>query len=137
MPPSPVFERRSRAALHFPVNIKSVKGLAIFSVDLGVEPLGSLCWISLPSISSWLRSPSFQRVSLLSRQAACSLALEVLCGFCRSRCGRTVAALSATDSRVETEAKVRYNLDNSRTNSLPALPKGTVKQFLLQWATSE
>ena len=52
MPPSPVFERRSRAALHFPMNIKSVKGLAIFSVELGVEALGSLCWIALPSSSS-------------------------------------------------------------------------------------
>ena len=48
-----------------------------------------------------------------------------------------MAALSAADSRAETEAKARYNLDNSRTNSLPALPNGTVKQFLLQWATSE
>ena len=87
-----------------------MKDLAIFSVDLGVEALGSLCWIALPSSSSLLRSPSFQRVSLLSRQAACSLALEVLCGFCRSRCGRTVAALSATDSRAETEAKARYTI---------------------------
>ena len=66
MPPSPVFERRSRAALHFPVNIKSAKGLAIFSVDLGVGALGSLCWIALPSSSSLLRWPSFQSVSLLS-----------------------------------------------------------------------
>ena len=132
-----MFESRSRAALQFPVNIRCAKDRAIFSVGLGVETVGSLCWIALPSSNRLLRLPSFQDVSLLSRQAACSLALEVLCGFCRRRSGRTVAALSATDSRAEAEAKARYSLDSSRTNSLPALPKGTVKQFLLQWTTSE
>ena len=67
----------------------------------------------MPSSNRLLRLPSFQDVSLLSRQAACSLALEVLCGFCRRRSGRKVAALSATDSRAETEAKDRYSLDSS------------------------
>ena len=127
-----MFERRSRAALHFPVNIKSVKDWEIFFIDLVVETLSSLFWIAMPSSNRLLKLPSFQDVSLLSRQAACSLALEVLCGFCRRRSGRTVAALSATDSRAEAEAKARYSLDNSRTNSLPAL-----KKFLLQWTTSE
>ena len=107
MLPLPMFESRSKAALDFPVNIKSAKNLAIFSVDLGVETLGSLCWIALPSSNNLLRYPSFQDISLLSRQAACSLALEVLCGFCTSRCGRTVAALSAKDSRAEAEANQR------------------------------
>ena len=101
-------ESRSRAVLHFAMNIKSVKDRAIFSVGLGVDTLGSLCWIALPSSNRLLRLPSFQDVSLLSRQAACALALEVLCGFCRRRSGRTVAALSATDSRTEAEAKARY-----------------------------
>ena len=105
--PSPFFERRSRAALHFFFNIKSAKHLAIFSTGLGVKDLDSLCWIALPSRSNWLRLPSFQKVSLLSRQAACSLALDALCSFCRSRCGRTIAALSATVSRAEAEANAR------------------------------
>ena len=114
MPPSPMFERRSKAALDFPVNIGSAKDLAIFSVALGVETLGSLCWIALPSSNNLLRSPCFQDISLLLKQAACSLALEVLCGFCRSRCGRMVATLSAKDSRAVAEAKAWYSLDNSR-----------------------
>ena len=58
--------------------------------------------------------------------------LEALCGFCRRRIGRTVAALSAIDSSADAEAKARNSLDSSLTNSLPALPDGTVKQFLLQ-----
>ena len=43
-----------------------------------------------------------------------------------------MAALRAIDSRAEAEAKARYSLDSSPTNSLPTLPEGTVKQFLLQ-----
>ena len=129
MPPSPLFERRSKAALYFQANIRSAKDRAIFSVDFGVEVLSILLWIALPSSSRLFRSPSFQDLSLLSRQAACSLAFEALCGFCRRRVGRIVAALSAIDSRAEAEAK---DWDSSQTNSLPALPKGTVKQFLLQ-----
>ena len=42
MPPSPVFERRSRAALHFPANIRLAKDRAIFSVDFDVRVFGSL-----------------------------------------------------------------------------------------------
>lgn len=132
MPPPPLFERRSKAALHLPANIKSAKERAVLFVDFIVEVLGSLHWIALPSNSNSLRLPSFQDLSLLSRQRACSLALEALCGFCRRRIGRTMAALRAIDSRAEAEAKARYSLDSSPTNSLPALPKGTVKQFLLQ-----
>ena len=43
-----------------------------------------------------------------------------------------MAALSAIDSSADAEAKARNSLDSSLTNSLPALPNGTVKQFLLQ-----
>ena len=42
MPPPPLFERRSKAALHFPANIRSAKDRAIVSVDFGVEVLGIL-----------------------------------------------------------------------------------------------
>ena len=70
MPPSPLFERRSKAALHFPANIRSAKDRAIFSVDFGVEVLSILLWIAIPSSSRLFRSPSFQDLSLLSRQAA-------------------------------------------------------------------
>ena len=42
IPPSPLFERRSRAALHFPANIKSAKDRAIFSVCFEEESLGIL-----------------------------------------------------------------------------------------------
>ena len=42
MPPSPVFERRSRAALHFPANIRLGKDRAIFFVDFDVRVFGSL-----------------------------------------------------------------------------------------------
>ena len=42
MPPSPLFERRSKVALQFPVNIKSAKRWAIVSADFKAEVLGNL-----------------------------------------------------------------------------------------------
>ena len=42
MPLSPVFERRSRAALHFPANIRLAMDRAIFAVDFDVRVFGSL-----------------------------------------------------------------------------------------------
>ena len=45
-----------------------------------------------------------------------------------------MVALRAIDS--DGEAKARNNLESSHTN-FPALPNGTVKQFLLQRTTSE
>ena len=42
MPPSPLFERISKAALHFPANIRSAKDRAVFSVGFR-EVLGILC----------------------------------------------------------------------------------------------
>ena len=42
IPPSPLFERISKAALHFPTNIRSTKYWVVFSVGFG-EVLGILC----------------------------------------------------------------------------------------------
>lgn len=68
-------------------------------------------------------------VSSQLRQAMCSFVFEALCGFCRRRIGRTVAALSAIDLSADAEAKARNSLDGSLTNSLPALLKGAVDGF--------
>ena len=129
MPPSSPFERRSKAALHLAANIRLAKERARFSLDFDVENLGNLCWIALPSSNRLFRLPSFQDFSLLSRQAMCSFVFEALCGFCRRRIGRTVAALSAIDLSADVEAKARNSLDGSLTNSLPALLKGAVDGF--------
>ena len=41
--------------------------------------------------------------------------------------GNTIAALRATDSIEEADAKVKNNRDSSCVNSFPALPAGTLK----------
>ena len=51
--------------------------------------------------------------------------------------GSTIAALRATVSIEETDAKTKNNRDNSFVNSFPALPVGTLKLFILQCTTSE
>ena len=105
IPPLPLFERRSKATLHFPANIKSAKDRAIFCVDLGVEIFGSLFWIALPSSTRSFRLPSFHNCNVLSRHAACSLALEALCGFCRRRIGRISGAVLSAIARLESRGR--------------------------------
>ena len=51
--------------------------------------------------------------------------------------GRTIVAFRAIDSIEEAEAKAKNRRDSSCTNSFPALPRGTLKLFNLQWTTSE
>ena len=49
----------------------------------------------------------------------------------------TIAALRATDSIEEADAKAKNNRDNSCVNSFPALPVGILKLFIHQCTTSE
>ena len=51
--------------------------------------------------------------------------------------GSTIAALRATDSIEEADAKATNNQNSSCVNSFPALPAGTLKLFILQCTTSE
>ena len=137
MPPFSLFEKRSKAALHLPANIRLAKERAKFSLALRKLNFGRGCWIAQPSNTSSPSPPSFQIFSLLSRQVMCSFVLEVLCGFCSRSIWRTVAAIKATDSNAEAEANTWKMRDNSPTNSFSTLPSGTAKQFLLQCTTSE
>ena len=54
-----------------------------------------------------------------------------------SRIGSTIAALRATDSIEEADAKAKNNRENSCVNSFPALPVGILKLFIHQCTTSE
>ena len=92
-------DNRSKAALHFPANSNLEKDRASFVVSCLISgPLGSFCCKVLPSFTSSISSPFNQRVSLLSRQAICSLVFEDLLGFCNNRMGSTTVAFSAIDS---------------------------------------
>ena len=71
-----------------------------FCLPMGELDLGKRCWMALPSSTR-----SFHIFNLFSRQVICSSDLEVRCGFCRSRMGRTLAARRAVDSIEKAEAK--------------------------------
>ena len=60
-------DKRSRAALHFPSNIRLEKERARLELTL-VDPfLGSLCCMALPSLTSSSKSPLDHHPNLLFR----------------------------------------------------------------------
>ena len=105
MPPLSPLDRRSRAALHLPANMRLANERASFSLALLELVLGRRCWMALPSRTRSFRLPSFHFFSLLSKQVMCSFVLEALCGFCSRRMGRIVADFRAIDSSADAEAK--------------------------------
>ncbi len=82
------------------------------------------------------RSPFFHVFKRRSKQAACSLGLDLRFGSWSIRIGNKTVAFRAMFSRVEAAANAVYNLDSSVTKDLPVFPNGILKQFFLQWTAS-
>ena len=67
IPPFSSLDKRSRAALHFPMNIRLENERARLRLTLFDPFLGSLCCMALPSLASSSRSPLSHHLNLLSR----------------------------------------------------------------------
>ena len=89
MPPFPSLDKRSRAAFHFPSNIRLEKERDRLELTL-VDPfLCSLCCMALPSLTSSSKSPLDHHPNLLSRCVMQSCQVSRICGrspgFCLFR----------------------------------------------------
>ena len=84
VPPFCSLDRRLRAALHFPINIRLEKERARLKLPLVAPFFGSLCCMALPSVTSSSRYPLAHNPNLLSRRAMCCFVLNVLLGFVRA-----------------------------------------------------
>ena len=78
---------------------------------------------------SGIRFPSFHNLNLFSSNLLWSLALDLWCGFCRSKRGITIVAFRVMHSREEAVAKAKNSLDSSLINLRPLFPNGTTKLF--------
>ena len=98
-------ERSRRAALIFPLKTNFVKThVSLSPVDEVLDGVGRCCCIVWPS---WMRTsilPDFHASIRRYKQMRCSLAFELLCGFCNSSMGIVIAARMAKDSSADFSA---------------------------------
>ena len=98
-------ERSRRAALIFLLKTNFVKArVSLSPVEVILDGVGRCCCIVWPS---WMRTsilPDFHASIRRCKQMRCSLAFDLLCGFCNSSMGIVIAARMARGSSADFSA---------------------------------